>query len=216
MPEYCIKTIRKDGLCIAHAFKESLKSVGKDLETDEIIKSLRNEILENVELYTSFSPSGINVAQHLENFVDEPLKYYAAETTNIFLHALGNAFKSNTVIFQVDDARAWKTDLSDDEKPYDYTLYFARCGNDLNAVVPKTSMNESHDDESHGGESHDEVESGDISAETSKCCTDSDSNLEISKLLQLSLAMELMYQELQQKLRNKIVIQLKKIWKLLQ
>ena len=134
-----------------------------------------------MELYTCFSSSGINVAQHLENFVDEPLKYYAAETTDIFLHALGNAFKSNTVIFQVDDARACKTDLSDDEKPYDYTLYFARSGNHLNAVlvVPKTSMNEGHDDESHGGESHDEVDSGDISAETSKCCTDSDSDLEI-------------------------------------
>ena len=179
LTEYCIKTIRKDGLCIVHAFKESLKSVGKDLETDEIITALRNEILENVELYTCFSPIGINVAQHLENFVDEPLKYYAAETAGIFLHALGNAFKSNTVIFQVDDARAWKTDLSDDEKPYDYKLYFVHSGNHLNAVVPKTSMNKSHDDESLGGESHDEVDSGDISAETSKCCTDSDSELEI-------------------------------------
>ena len=110
-------------ICIVHAFKESLKCVRKDLETDEIITALRNEILENVGLYTCFSSSGINVAQHVENFVDKPLKYYAAETTDIFLHALGNAFKSNTVIFQVDDARAWKTDLSD-EKPYDYMLLF--------------------------------------------------------------------------------------------
>ena len=74
---------------------------------------------------------------------------------------------------------AWKTDLSDDEKPYDYMLYVAHCGNLLTAVVSKTSMNESHDDDSHGGESHGEVDSGDISAETSKCCTGSDSDLEI-------------------------------------
>ena len=57
----------------------------------------------------------------------------------MFLVALGNMFKVNIKVFQSDCHKSWITDLSDKQKSYNTTLYFAR-GLSLHgdAIIPKS------------------------------------------------------------------------------
>ena len=58
----------------------------------------------------------------------------------MFLAALGNAYEVNIKIYQLNLKKCWVTDLSDETKGYERTLYFARClPAHADAIIPKRS-----------------------------------------------------------------------------
>ena len=58
----------------------------------------------------------------------------------MFLATLGNAYKVNVKIYQSNLKKCWATDLSDETKRYERTLYFARCLSAYaDAIVTKSS-----------------------------------------------------------------------------
>ena len=81
-----------------------------------MVKALRSEILTNHKFYSDFSPADVNILTELDLFLTNPLKYYNAETVDLFLIALGNSYTCKTVIYHCDGERTWKTDMSDPKK----------------------------------------------------------------------------------------------------
>ena len=58
------------------------------------------------------------------------------------LAALGNSYNVNIKIYQSNLKKCWVTDLSDERKGYERTLYFARClSAHVDAIVPKRYAN---------------------------------------------------------------------------
>ena len=57
----------------------------------------------------------------LEKFLDNPLAYYTEDISDLFLLALGNAFKVNVTVFQSNTEGCWIADSSKDSsdlRPY--------------------------------------------------------------------------------------------------
>ena len=48
----------------------------------------------------------------LEKFLENPLGYYTEDTSDLFLLALGNAFKVNVIALQSNTKRCWIVDSS--------------------------------------------------------------------------------------------------------
>ena len=79
--------------------------------------------------------------QELELFLDNPLAYYNNNTADLFLVALGNAYKVNILVFQSNEQKCWIYDLNNNEHSFSCTLYFARrLSPHLDSIVPKTNV----------------------------------------------------------------------------
>ena len=140
MPAYEIIRVAGDGLCILWAFKEYIEvATGKEVAMDDIKEKLRKEMSDT--FYQTFPLSAKLCAQdEVERFLTHPLGSYDRETCDMFLAALGNVYKVNIKIYQSNLKKCWVTDLSDERKGYERTLYFARClSAHVDAIVPKRS-----------------------------------------------------------------------------
>ena len=140
MPDYEIIRVTGHGLCILRAFKECMEvATGKEIAMDDIKKI--NERNERYVYQTLFPLNAkLCVRDEVQRFLIHPLGSYGSEICDMFLAALSNAYKVNIKIYQSNLKKCWVTDLSDERKGYERTLYFARClSAHVDAIVPKRS-----------------------------------------------------------------------------
>ena len=116
-PGAFIKEIASDGYFVVRAFQEGLLlCYDYEIQLKDVVKALRSEILTNHKFYSDFSPADVNILTELDLFLTNPLKYYNAETVDLFLIALGNSYTCKTIIYHCDGERTWTTDMSDPKK----------------------------------------------------------------------------------------------------
>ena len=92
-----IEPVERNGLCILQSVKEALNvhEIQTNIETMKI--RLNDEIYDNLDFYKNFSVS-LDVKK-LEKFLNDPMKYSANETVDLFLHAISVAFKMKSTIY---------------------------------------------------------------------------------------------------------------------
>ena len=131
-----ICSVPSDGLCILRAFKECNESVSGELIAMEDLKDrLRTEM--SLSVNQTLYPD-ICVSDEINQFLKNPLACYNSDVCDMFLAALGNTFKVNIKVFQSDCQKCCITDLSDKQKRYNTTLYFARSlSPHVDAIIPK-------------------------------------------------------------------------------
>ena len=86
-------------MCILHSFREALDSIGIEVTLEEINSILKLELPTNKD-YGNFTTSGVNISNELQLFLNSPMTYYNADTTDLFLFALVNFFDIIIVIFK--------------------------------------------------------------------------------------------------------------------
>ena len=112
---------------MVNSFLEALAHVtGNQTTRKDVISQLRRELLTKFDLYKMFSSKDIDILIELDKFLESPLTYYNESTSDLFLAALGNAYKVNIIVFQSDGKRCWICDLSDNTNSYSTTLHFTR------------------------------------------------------------------------------------------
>ena len=92
--------MQRDGLCILHAFVEGifhLLDVYKSIP--DVPEGLKNQLEKNKEHYSHFSVDTKDIMVEFETIIKDPLKFYDSDTTDLFLSALGDAFKVNVIVF---------------------------------------------------------------------------------------------------------------------
>ena len=115
-------------------------ATGKEIAMDDKKEKLRKEMRDT--FYQTLFPLNpkLCVWDEVERFLIHPLGSYDSEICNMFLAPLGNAYKVNIKIYQSNLKECWVTDLSDETKGYERTLYFARClSAHVDAIEPKRS-----------------------------------------------------------------------------
>ena len=112
-------------MCIINAFKEGLESIGKVESFEHIISTLRTE-LSKKDVYQGFCNDDVNLVTEFDEYLKSPLQNYDKDSADIFLHALGNAYKISIIIFQSNATRCWIVDQRDNTNQFEKTLYFAR------------------------------------------------------------------------------------------
>ena len=68
-----------------------------DLTLDDIISTLRKEFSENAHVYQPFSADD-DLCNAYERFLENPLREYNENTTDLFLHALSNSYNVNMLL----------------------------------------------------------------------------------------------------------------------
>ena len=68
-----------------------------DLTLDDIISTLRKEFSENAHVYQPFSADD-DLCNAFERFLENPLREYNENTTDLFLDALGNSYNVNMLL----------------------------------------------------------------------------------------------------------------------
>ena len=107
-------------------FLEALTHVtGNHTTRKYVISQLQRELLTKFDFYKMFSRKDIDILIELDKFLESPLTYYNESTSDLFLAALGNAYKVNIIVFQSDE-KCWICDLSDNTNSYSTTLHFVR------------------------------------------------------------------------------------------
>ena len=86
-------------MCILHSFREALDSIGIEVNLEEINSILKLELPTNKD-YGNFTTSGVKISNELQLFLNSPMTYYNADTTDLFLFALVNFFDIIIVIFK--------------------------------------------------------------------------------------------------------------------
>ena len=86
-------------MCILHYFREALDSIGIEVTLEEINSILKLELPTNKD-YGNFTTSGVKISNELQLFLNSPMTYYNADTTDLFLFALVNFFDIIIVIFK--------------------------------------------------------------------------------------------------------------------
>ena len=86
-------------MCILHSFREALDSIGTEVTLEEINSILKLELPTNKD-YGNFTTSGVKISNELQLFLNSPMTYYNADTTDLFLFALVNFFDIIIVIFK--------------------------------------------------------------------------------------------------------------------
>ena len=86
-------------MCILHSFREALDSIGIEVTLEEINSILKLELPTNKD-YGNFTTSGVKISNELQLFLNSPMTYYNADTTDLFLFALVNFFDIVIVIFK--------------------------------------------------------------------------------------------------------------------
>ena len=115
-------------------------ATGKEIAMDDKKEKLRKEMRDT--FYQTLFPLNpkLCVWDEVERFLIHPLGSYDSEICNMFLAPLGNAYKVNIKIYQSNLKECWVTDLSDETKGYERTLYFARfLSAHVDAIEPKRS-----------------------------------------------------------------------------
>ena len=116
LPGYEVSPVPGDGLCMVHSFSSALTTLhGRTFTNNDVICKLRGELLSNFDFYKVFCP-GVSILSELEKFLQNPLACYNAEVFDLFMHASGNAFEVNIIIFCADTKKAWIVDLSKNDK----------------------------------------------------------------------------------------------------
>ena len=126
LPGFEIRRVQGDGLCILHAFVEGifhLRDICKSIP--DVKEVLKNQLEKNKEYYSHFCADTKDIMVEFETIMKDPLNFYDSDTTDLFLSALGDAFEVNVIIFQLDDAKCWAVNLSNEENPSKKALYFA-------------------------------------------------------------------------------------------
>ena len=121
-----LEPVLGDGMCMLRSFSIALKDVfQEEFLVESITKSLWRELPTNHCFYQQFSVDNIDVLVELEKFLDNPLGYYTEDTSDLFLLALGNAFKVNVIVFQSNTERCWiaVSNKNSSDLP---SLYFGR------------------------------------------------------------------------------------------
>ena len=101
MPDYKIIRVAGDGLCILRAFKECMEvATGKEIVIEYIKEKLRKEMSDT--FYQTLFPlnAKLCVRDEVEGFLIHPLDSYDSEICDMFLAALGNAYKVSIKIYQ--------------------------------------------------------------------------------------------------------------------
>ena len=96
LPNFGITLVPGDGLCIIHAFRESLSYIGRNQTLEQIKGALRQEMPH----YQKYSDT--NVITQLDKYLEDPLNEYEKDNVDFFLPALGRAYGVNVLIFQSD------------------------------------------------------------------------------------------------------------------
>eukprot|EP00112_Aurelia_sp_Birch-Aquarium-sp1_P005421 Seg1616.2 transcript_id=Seg1616.2/GoldUCD/mRNA.D3Y31 product="hypothetical protein" protein_id=Seg1616.2/GoldUCD/D3Y31 len=139
MPNYYLKKITGDGLCILSSFNEGLRSLGENVTIEFLMDTLRSEILQNFTFYKGFCRENVDLLLELDSFLKHPLQYFNTDSCDTFLMAIGNAMKCNTIILQSSIESCWTVNLSKAENNYSKTIYFARSLSDhFDVVLPRT------------------------------------------------------------------------------
>ena len=86
-------------MCILHSFREALDSIGIEVTLEEINSILKLELPTNKD-YGNFTTSGVKISNELQLFLNSPMTYYNADTTDLFLFALVNFFDIIIVILK--------------------------------------------------------------------------------------------------------------------
>ena len=103
---------------------------------EDLKDRLRTEM--SLNLYQTLYPD-ISVPDEVNQFSIKSVGLLQQwRVCDMFLAALGNTFKMNIKVFQSDCHKCWITDLSDKQKRYNTTLYFARSlSPHVDAIIPK-------------------------------------------------------------------------------
>ena len=104
--------VEGDGLCTLRSFLMGIRSTLEiDLTLDDIISTLREEFPKNAHhIYQPFSADA-NLCNAFERFLKNPLGHYSENTSDLFLHALGNSSNVNIIVVKSDRNSSWIKDI---------------------------------------------------------------------------------------------------------
>ena len=132
-------------MCILHSFREAIDSISIKVTLEEIKSILKLELSTNKD-YGNFTTSGVNLSNKLQLFLNSPMTYYNADTTD-FLFALGNFFDISIVIFKSNERECWAEDLMKNYVCNRETVYFVKTlSQHIDPVVPIPTQDVSSDD----------------------------------------------------------------------
>ena len=132
-------------MCILHSFREAIDSISIKVTLEEIKSILKLELSTNKD-YGNFTTSGVNLSNKLQLFLNSPMTYYNADTTD-FLFALGNFFDISIVIFKSNERECWAEDLMKNYVCNRETVYFVKTlSQHIDPVVPIPTQDMSSDD----------------------------------------------------------------------
>ena len=132
-------------MCILHSFGKAIDSISIKVTLEEIKSILKLELSTNKD-YGNFTTSGVNISNKLQLFLNSPMTYYNADTTD-FLFALGNFFDINIVIFKSNERECWAEDLMKNYVCNRETVYFVKTlSQHIDPVVPIPTQDMSSDD----------------------------------------------------------------------
>ena len=119
-----------------HAFQESmLASLGKYYSFDSLVLALRNELKNPI--YQTSSEDSVDIQEEFEEYLKYPLLKYNTDTADLFLDALGMAYKVNILIFKSTHTKCQIFDLANPENNFQHTLHSVRTESiHLDPVVP--------------------------------------------------------------------------------
>ena len=117
--------MKGDGTSILYPFREALDSIGTEVALEEIKSILMLKLSTNKD-YGNFTTSVMNISNELQLFLNSPMTYYNADTTDLFLFALGNFFDVNIVIFKSNERECWAEDLKKNDGCNRETVYFVK------------------------------------------------------------------------------------------
>ena len=134
-----------DGMCMLWSFFIALKYLfNEGFPIESVTKLLRRDLLMNHGFYQQFSVDNIDVLVELEKFLVNPLGYYTEDTSDLFLLALGNAFKVNVTVLQSNTERCWIVDSSKNSSDLP-SLYFGRTLSDHIEPIIKNKQTSKED-----------------------------------------------------------------------
>ena len=126
LPSHKIFHVEGDELCTLRSFLMRIRSTLEiDLTLDDIISTLREEYSENAHIYQSFSADD-DLCTAFERFLENPFGQYNENTTDLFLHALGNSYNVNIIDIKSDRNSSWIEDITSNDGGENKTLYFVK------------------------------------------------------------------------------------------
>ena len=105
--------------------QRSISSIGIEVTLENIKSILKLELSTNKD-YGNLTTSGKNTSNELQLFLNSPMTYYNADTTDLFLFALGNFFDINIVIFKSNERECWAEDLMKNGACNRQTIHFVK------------------------------------------------------------------------------------------
>ena len=131
-----------------HSFREALDTIDIEVTLEEMKSILKLELSSNKD-YGNFTTSGVDISNELQLFLNSPMTYYNANTSDLFLFALGNFFDINIVIFKSNERECWAEDLMKNDGCNRKTVYFVQTqtlSQHIDLVVPICTQGTSSDD----------------------------------------------------------------------